>query len=260
MQRLAPGDHGGAGPSRGTAGRPEVFRALKADIKGKQQNMAKHSPPQSEAAASQAAAKPPQDDKEAQGKTANAEKMNAAKPGDFDKAAFIKAVNDAIAAQAPKNLEEADEFGSSGKADAVKGQVQGKVSDGKKASAGQIETTTKAAPDTSKAVEKPVTPLKPDQPPPTPGVPNPANAVPDKAPALATDFSAGPAQVNDEMAQAGVTEEQLGKSNEPEFKGALDAKKEGEQHSETAPGVVRAAEDKTLAGAKAEAARAARPR
>ncbi|WP_344307525.1 hypothetical protein [Fodinicola feengrottensis] len=252
VQRLAPGTTAAPAHRAGPQADPK-FSALKADIKGKQQNMAKHSPPQSEAAASQAAAKPPQDDKEAQGKTANAEKMNAAKPGDFDKAAFIKAVNDAIAAQAPKNLEEADEFGSSGKADAVKGQVQGKVSDGKKASAGQIETTTKAAPDTSKAVEKPVTPLKPDQPPPTPGVPNPANAVPDKAPALATDFSAGPAQVNDEMAQAGVTEEQLGKSNEPEFKGALDAKKEGEQHSETAPGVVRAAEDKTLAGAKAEA-------
>ncbi len=40
--------------------------------------------------------------------------MNAAKPGEFDKAAFIKAVNDAIAKQAPKNLEEADKFGELG--------------------------------------------------------------------------------------------------------------------------------------------------
>jgi hypothetical protein len=251
VQRLAPGT---APAHRAGPQADPKFSALKADIKSKQHTMAKHAPPKAEADAAQGAAKPPQDDKEAQGKTANAEKMNAAKPGEFNKAAFIKAVNDAIAAQAPQNLNEAQEFGSSGKAAAVKGQVQGKVSDGKKASAGQIESTTKAAPDTSKAVEKPVTPLKPDQPPPTPGTPNPANAVPDKAPASATDFSAGPAQVNDEMAQANVTEEQLAKSNEPEFKGALDAKKEGEQHSATAPGVVRAAEDKTLAGAKAQAA------
>lgn len=216
--------------------------------------MSSHPPAQSEAQAAAGAAKPPQDDKEAQGKTANAEKMNAAKPGEFDKAAFVKAVNDAIAAQAPKNLEEADKFGDSGKADAVKGQVQGQVDDGKKESAGQIESTTKAAPDTSAAKEKQVTPLKPDQPPATPGAPDPAKAIPDKAPPAATDFSAGPKQVDQQMADAQVTEEQLAKSNEPEFTGALKEKKEGEKHAETAPGQVRASEAETLSGAKAQAA------
>ncbi len=127
--------------------------------------------------------------------------MNAAKPGEFDKAAFIKAVNDAIAKQAPKNLEEADKFGDSGKADAVKGEVSGKVDGGKKASAGQIESTTKAPPDTGAAKVKPVTPLKPDQPPGKPGTPDPAKAIPDKAPPAATDFSEGPKQVNEEMAR-----------------------------------------------------------
>ncbi|MEO6087931.1 MAG: hypothetical protein ABIQ18_32960 [Umezawaea sp.] len=66
------------------------------------------------------------------GKAANAEQMNAAKPGEFDKAAFVRAVNAAIAAQAPKNLDEAAKFGDSGKADAVKRQVQGQVSAGKR--------------------------------------------------------------------------------------------------------------------------------
>ncbi|WP_163507374.1 phage tail protein [Fodinicola acaciae] len=251
VQRLAPDAGGRRGPASDAK-----FTALKREVKSKQQTMAKHAPAKSEADAAGAAAKPPADDKLAQGKTANAEKMNAAKPGEFNKAAFIKAVNDAIAAQAPKNLDEADHFSSSGKADAVKGQVAGKVADGKKASAGAIDTATKAAPDTSKAVEKPVTPLKPDQPPPAPGAPNPANAIPDKAPASATDFSAGPKQVDDQMSQAQVTEDQLAKSNEPEFTDALHAKKDGEKHSAIAPGQVRAAEDKTLAGAKAHAASA----
>src|SRR5690606_29373393 len=103
-----------------------------------------------------------------QGKAANAEKMHAAKPGEFDKAGFIRAVNEAIAAQAPKNLDEADKFADSGKADAVKDQVQGQVAAGRQASAGQIESTTKAPPDTSKAKDKPVTPLTADRP---PGVP-----------------------------------------------------------------------------------------
>ncbi|MFG1951406.1 hypothetical protein [Micromonospora sp. NPDC048830] len=229
------------------------FAALKADVRGKQQSLSAHPPAQAEAARAQGAAKPPQDDKEAQGKAANAEKMNAAKPGEFDKAAFVRAVNEAIAAQAPKNLDEADKFGDSGKADAVKGQVQGQVTDGKKASANAIETTTKAPPDTSKAVDKQVTPLVADRPPGTPGTPDPAKAVPDKAPPAATDFSDGPKQVDQQMADAQVTEEQLAKSNEPEFTGALKEKDAAEQHAATAPGQVRAAEAQTLAGAKAAA-------
>ncbi len=105
---------------------------MKADVHGKQKVLAAHPPAKTEAAKAQGAAMPPQDDVEAQGKAANAEKMNAAKPGSFDKAGFIRAVNEAIAAQAPKNLDEADKFGDSGKSDAVKGRVQGQVGDGKK--------------------------------------------------------------------------------------------------------------------------------
>jgi hypothetical protein len=246
VQRLVAGR---AGP-----GQDPKFAALKSDVRGKQKSLAAHPPAQAEAKAAQGAAKPPPDDKEAQGKAANAEKMNAAKPGEFDKAAFIKAVNDAIAKQAPKNLDEADKFGESGKANAVKSEVQGKVTAGKEASAKAIETTTKAPPDTAAAKDKPVTPLQPDKPPPTPGAPNPNQAVPDKAPPAATDFSDGPKQVDKQMADAQVTEEQLAKSNEPEFTGALKDKKEGEKQAATSPGQVRAVEGKTLAGAKAAAA------
>ncbi|MDQ3153566.1 MAG: hypothetical protein M3R63_18240 [Actinomycetota bacterium] len=252
VQRLADGKAG----ARSGPGSDPKFTALKRDVKAKQQTLGKHPPAKTEADAAQGAAKPPQDDKEAQGKAANAEKMNAAKPGEFDKAAFVKAVNDAIAKQAPKNLDEADEFGDSGKADAVKGEVQGKVGAGKETSAKAIETTTKAPPDTAAAKDKPVTPLRPDQPPPKPSAPNPDQAVPDKAPPAATDFSEGPQQVDQQMADAQVTEEQLAKSNEPEFTGALKEKKEGEQHAATAPGQVRAAEAQTLAGAKAQAGQA----
>jgi hypothetical protein len=248
VQRLVTG--------RGGPNQDPKFTALKRDVKSKQQTLGKHPPPKTEADAAQGAAKPPPDDKEAQGKTANAEKMNAAKPGEFDKAAFIKAVNDAIAKQSPKTLEEADEFGDSGKAEAVKGEVQGKVGQGKQTSAKAIETSTKAPPDTAAAKDKPVTPLRPDQPPPKPGAPDPSQAVPDKAPPAATDFSEGPKQVDQQMADAEVTEEQLAKSNEPEFTGALKEKKEGEQHAATAPGQVRAEEAKTLSGAKADAAQA----
>ena len=249
VQRLATGTETPV-PRPGPEADPK-FSSLEADVKAKRQSTVKHAPAQSEAQASQAAAKAPPDDKEAQAKTASAEKMNAAKPGEFDKAGFIKAVNDAITAQAPKNLEEADNY----KPDAIKGPVQGKVGDSKKAAAGPIESATQAPPDTSAAKERQVTPLKPDQPPPAPAAPDPAKAIPDRAPASATDFSDGPKQVDDQLAQAEVTEEQLGKSNEPEFIGALQDKREGEQYAATAPDRIRANESGTLAGAKAQAAR-----
>ncbi|WP_460793237.1 hypothetical protein, partial [Micromonospora sonneratiae] len=89
--------------SRPPASADPKFTALTADVRGKQKQMSAHPPASSEAAKAQGAAKPPPDDREAQGKTANAEKMNAAKPGEFDKAGFVRAVNEAIAAQAPKN-------------------------------------------------------------------------------------------------------------------------------------------------------------
>ena len=256
VQRLVAGPDGAGPAKRAGPDSDPKFAALKAEVKGKQQQLAAHPPAKAEAEAAQSAAVPPQDDREAQGKTANAEKMNAAKPGEFDKAAFVRAVNDAIAAQAPKNLEEADNFGSSGKADAVKGQVSGQVADGKKKSAAQIESATAAPPDTTAARPKPVTPLAPDRPPPPPGAPDPARAVPDKVPPEATDFSAGPKQVDGQLAEAEVTEGQLAKSNEPAFSDALAAKNEGEAHAATAPGAVRAAEAQTLAGAKAAAGQA----
>ncbi|WP_349345334.1 hypothetical protein [Streptomyces rapamycinicus] len=232
------------------------FATLKKDVRRKKRSVAtSHPPPKAEAGAAQDAARPPKDDEEAQGKTANAEKMNEAKPKDFDKDAFIRAVEKAIAEKAPKNLDEADKFADSGKADEVRQEVRGKVGEGRADSAEQIATTTAAPPDTSAAVPKKVVPLTPDRPPGTPGTPNPANAVPDKLPPSATDLSSGPAKVNQRMRTAQVTEAQLKKSNEPSFTKALGEKKAAEQHSEAAPGRMRGHEKKELNAATAQARR-----
>lgn len=230
------------------------FRGVKADVAAKKQHLAQHRPAGTESKASQAAAVAPPDDKEAQGKAANAEKMNAAKPGEFDKNAFVEAVNKAIDAQAPKNLDEADKFSKSGKADKIKSEVDGKVTDGKESPAKDIDTATKAPPDTSAAKDKPVTPLTPDQPPGNPGAPSAAAAIPEKQPASVTDFSEGPARNDKAMADAEVTEDQLAKGNEPEFNEALGAKKTAEADSAKAPAKGRSAENQQLNTAKAGAA------
>ncbi|MEV4319045.1 hypothetical protein [Actinocrispum sp. NPDC049592] len=238
---------------RGPATDPK-FAVLKKDVQHKKKMVASsHPPPRAEAVSAQDASVPPKDDAQAQGKTANAEKMNEAKPKEFDKAAFIAAVEKAIEAKTPKNLDEADKFADSGKPEEVKAEVQGQVGDGKKDSAEDIADTTAAAPDTSVAVEKKVTPMAPDRPPGAPAAPDPANAVPDRQPASATDMSAGPAQVNQQMADAQVTEPQLRKSNEPTFNQALQAKGKAEEHSEAAPPQLRKAEAVELKSATTQA-------
>ncbi|MEV4319457.1 hypothetical protein [Actinocrispum sp. NPDC049592] len=208
-----------------------------------------------DAVAAQDAARPPKDDEEAQGKTANAEKMNDARPKAFDKAAFIKAVEDAIAAKAPKNLDEAGKFADSGKPEEVRNEVRGRVGDGKSDSAEQIATTTAAPPDTSGAVTKQVVPMAPDRPPGTPATPNPADAIPDRQPLSATDMSAGPAQLDQQMADAQVTEPQLRESNEPTFKQAVQEKHKAEQHSEVTPPTLRQDEAAQLHAASTAAKR-----
>ncbi|WP_405189430.1 hypothetical protein OG473_01030 [Streptomyces anulatus] len=230
------------------------FRTMKADVAGKRTRLAAHAPAGAESKASQDAAVAPPDDKEAQGKAANAEKMNAAKPGEFDKKAFIDAVNKAIDAQAPKNLDEADKFAKSGKADQVKAEVDGKVTDGRETSAKDIDTATQAPPDTAAAKDKDVTPLTPDQAPANPGAPSAADAVPEKQPAAVTDFSGGPAENDRAMADAEVTEDQLAKGNEPEFNEALSAKKTSETDAVKAPAKGKAAQDQQLSTAQQNAA------
>ncbi|MCX5500697.1 hypothetical protein OG887_15095 [Streptomyces sp. NBC_00053] len=230
------------------------FRKVKADVAAKGVRLAHHAPAATESKSAQDAAVAPPDDKEAQGKAANAEKMNAAKPGEFNKQAFIDAVNKAIDAQAPKNLDDADKFSKSGKADKIRGEVDGKVKDGKDSSAKDIDTATKAPPDTAAAKDKPVTPMSPDQPPANPGAPAAADAVPAQQPASVTDFSEGPAANDQAMADAEVTEDQLAKGNEPEFDQALSAKKTAETDSVKAPAKGKAAEAQQLSTAKAGAA------
>ncbi|MFI7115917.1 hypothetical protein [Amycolatopsis sp. NPDC049868] len=223
------------------------FGSLKKDVSGQAKAAKAHPPAAAEVKKAQDAAVAPADDKEAQAKAAQADKMAAAKPAGFDKAAFVAAVNAAVAKQAPKNLDEADKFASSGKADQIKSEVMGKVTSGKDASAKDVTDRTKEAPDTSKATEKPVKPLPETPPPPALSPPDARKATPDKAPPGQTDLRADQCETHGKMAEAGVTDQQLAQSNEPEFTGALAAKQEGEQHTASAPAAVRESEAGRLA-------------
>jgi hypothetical protein len=200
-----------------------------------------------------AAAGPPNEVKALAG-AGQVDKMGAAKPGTFDKAAFIAAVAKAIDAAAPKNPEEATKFKDSGKTAEVKQQVSGLVTKGKDDSAHEIKTATTAAPDSSAAKPKAVTPMAPEQPGPAAGPVAGDQAMPAPRRPDETELGAGPCAVNNKLADAEVTEDQLKKGNEPQFDQALDSKQKVEEHAAQAPPEVKAAEGAQLDQAQAGAA------
>lgn len=261
VQRLA--DGGGscpAPPVAPVAADPKAdpkFAAVESKVKGSAKDLKKHPSGQAEATKARDAAQAPGDDKASQAKAAQADEMATAKPKGFDKAAFVAAVKQAIAKAAPQNLDEADKFGTSGKADAVKGEVMGKVTEGKEGSAKDVTEKTKQAPDPSVAKDKPVTPLK-EQPAPQPPAVDGAKAMPGKAPSEQTDLRAGPCEVKSTMADAEVTEQHLTASNEPQMQQAAAAQQEADAHAAQAPAQIRQREGEALQQAQAGAGADAR--
>lgn len=211
----------------------------------------KHPSAKDESKAAQGAAVPPGNDIDAQAKANRADTMATAKPKPFDEDAFVHAVKEAMAKTAPKSLNEAGDVGE--KASGAKEIIGDKVGTSKEKAAGDVEAKSKQAPDPSTATPKPVTPMAPLEIE-KPGGLQASGAMPAPVPNEQIDMRAGPAKVDNEMGEAGVTEEQLAKSNEPEFTGALEAKKETEDHSAQAPADIRKVEGQILKQATAASA------
>ncbi|MFW0784986.1 deaminase domain-containing protein [Gordonia sp. CPCC 206044] len=209
----------------------------------------------SKAKEAQDAALAPSDDLAGQAKAAKVDSMDAQQAGAFDKKAFIAAVKAAIEAKSPKTLTEADKFAESGKAGEVKGDVKSLVTQGKDGQSKDIATATAAAPDTGKAVPKPVTPMGPELQGPAPAIPT-AGAVPKPAPPEQLNLEAGKQQADQEMTDAQVDETQLAESNEPQFQQALADKQVAAAHADAAPASFRAHEAGVIGTTRTEAAAA----
>ncbi|WP_211195878.1 hypothetical protein [Agromyces sp. H66] len=239
-------------PAGVTPAQDPAFAKVKGGVKKFAAAKRAHPPAVAKAKEAQAAALPPTDDLAGQARAAKVDVMDAQQPGTFDKKAFIAAVKSAIEAKSPKTLKEADEAAKSGKAVDVKGEVKGLVTQGKEESTRDIDAATAAPPDQSKAVAKPVVPMGQENPGPTASIPA-AGAVPKPAPAEQLNLEAGRHEVDQEMADANVTDEQLATSGEPEFQGALADKRTAAAHAATAPAEYRRQEQATLAQGKAHA-------
>lgn len=227
----------------------KVAKAAKMTVK----KARKHPTGKQEGDAAQLAAKAPPNDKDAQAEAAHADTMASAKPKEFSADDFYKSMKAALEASRPKNLKEATnlEAKAAGMQDAVKGTVDASKGEAAK----DVKEKSEQAPDPSKATPKPEAPMTKTE----IAEPEPmkaSGAMPAPVPAEQVDLRAGPAQVDQEMVDAEVSEEQLKQSNEPEFNDALKSKKEGEEHADKAPLQVRKKEAAILNKATADAASA----
>src|ERR1700730_9617070 len=255
----------GAEPAADAGAAPEVaaqpatpatdpnFLAIKNQVHAKAAQSRQHPPAGTKVAAAQSAAQGPANEGATQAGATQVDKRSAQQPGGFDKKAFMDSVRKAIDAAAPHNLDEANDFKDSGKAGQIQGQVSGLVGQNKQAAEQGIKGATEAAPDTSAAKPKPVTPMPAEQPgsPPTPV--GAGSAMPSPKSAEEVSLAKGPAEVNASMQEAEVTEPQLKESNEPGFTGALDAKQTAEKHSQEAPQAFRKEEQGVLDKARGSA-------
>ena len=237
---------------------PEDDPAFKAVVNSTKQvaiGQKEHAPANSKAQEAQAAAEPPGNEVESKAQANQVGEMGQAQTPGFDAADLKAKLMERIADMAPKNLKEADDFKKNNKLDAVKGDLSGKVKEQKQDSQSDLEEKTKAKPDTSGIETKQVTPLTANN----PGA-APANIGADKA----TPKSKGQGEVeaplkkdsqnlDQKMAEANVTEEQLAKSNEPDFQAALSSKKEAQTDAVQAPAKYRQQEEGIIANAKATA-------
>jgi hypothetical protein len=213
----------------------------------------KHEPAQAKVKEAQGAAQGPANDVASQAAAGQVDQMGQQQPGVFNKQEFVAAVRQAIEAITPQTQEQADEFKSSGKAGQVKGQVSEIVGKNKDTAQKDIKETAEAAPDTSAATPKPVTLMKPEQ---TGGGATDigaASGMPKPAKPQEVSLASTKCETDQQMTEVGVTEEQLKKSNEPEFTGALDAKKEADANAATASQEFRAQEQQALKQAQTQA-------
>lgn len=230
-----------------------AFQSVLKNAKKVAKQQGQHEPAGAKAAQAQAAAVGPPNEVESQAKGSQVEKMDEQEPGRFDRESFKAALLAKIASVAPTNLEEADNFKKDNKASSIKDSVTSSVKQSKESAQGGIKETTAQLPDPSSAKPKEHTDL-----PATPaGSAPPDVGAPQAAPKPRTEsevsLQKGSQGLEAQMTEAEISEEQLAKSNEPQFQDALKSKKEAQQHSVEAPAGYRQEEQAIITGSQEQA-------
>jgi hypothetical protein len=232
-----------------------AFQAVVTRTKKTATHQRHHAPAITKSAEAQTASVPPANDLTSKAQANQVGAMDQASIPAFNAQAFKAQLMERIAAMAPKTTEEADEFKEKDKLGSMKGEMQGKVNQEKTTSQSALQDKTKAPPDPSGIEPKQVTELPPADPGAAPGSISAQDAAPKPKThgEVEKPFQEGSQSLDKQMVDEDVTEEQLSKSNEPEFQGALASKKEAQTQAAAAPQEYRSYEGEQVNQAKAQA-------
>ncbi len=246
---------GGGAASPASPDADPDFQATVKKAKGVAQKEKQHDPAESESKEAQDASEPPSNEVESKAQDKQVQEMEQQPPGEFNAEAFKAAVMDKVNQAAPKTLEDADKFKDNNLLSSVKDDMSNQAKETAEQAAGPVAEKTQEAPDTSGIESKQVKPLEQPDAGSTPGDIGAAQATPKPKPEseVSAPMQAESQKLDQQMAEADVTPEQLASSNEPQFVQALDAKKGAQQRAVEAPQEYRQQEQGTLNQAQSEA-------
>ncbi len=250
-----PGDKGPDYVAPKSPAEDPAFQGVGSRVKKVAAGEKDHAPATAKADEAAAAAAMPASETEARAQNNQAGKMESAETPPFDAAAFKARLMQRIQELAPKNAAEADNFKESNKLDGMKGEMNNQVAAEKETSKTPMAEAANAAPDTSAIPPKSVTPIPEAQPGDMPPPVGAEQAAPKQhgIGEVEQPLAESSHSLDDKMAEAEVTEDQLTNANEPEFTAALDSKEEAQTHAKEAPVEVRTTEQEHITNAEAEA-------
>jgi len=251
-QRGGPVTQGQSPPS---AEEDPDFQNTVNQVKHAAENQKAHAPAESKAQEAQAAAEAPASEVKARAQANQAQEMERADSPPFDAAGFKAQLMQRLQALTPSTAQGAEQFKSSNKAGGLKAELKGKVESEGKKSKRPLEEKSKQAPNTGAVPLKTVTPLQQLQTGPMPIIPTAKQATPKPKSQNEVEepLQQSSQTLDDKMRQAEITEEQLGRSNEPEFQQALDQKKQAQEQAEEEPQTYREEEQEQISQAQTEA-------
>ncbi|WP_295213433.1 hypothetical protein [uncultured Chryseobacterium sp.] len=202
-----------------------------------------------------AAAAVPAGERKSKAKGLQVEQLDQQKTGSFSATGFKVKLRDKIKSiNLPVKQGDAENFKNRNNINAVNGLIKYDVMISKNSVTGAIETVARQQPDETKVALRTATAL------PDPKIGSKVSirateAMPPKRgdSELSQPIAKSYKSVEQQFARNHITDEQLAKSNEPDFINALNAKKAAKANAEQAPGEFKNAESKKLEASKREA-------
>ncbi len=233
-----------------------AFNELQGRVEGTAENQQTTNPAEQETQAAQSAAAVPSNERMGGAQANQVAVMDEQEPVEFDADAFkIKLMERIESMQLPADQEEATEFEDNNNIQEISDAASADASQAQENTAGPIAEATAADPNVDAVPEREVIALPEAPIGSSPSSVNANSAMPNARPEsqVSQPLQENMQEVDQEMIDNEVTEEQLARSNEPEFASALDSRSEARANTEAAPTQFREGETQSLNGSQQQA-------